>query len=196
MNPSKNHLCLIVPTVFIFCFGIQVLLFGRIYSHLETKPTENYDLILTYSDEGSMQPVLDLALSQRKPLYISISPPERNPLFLNSILGLKNVYVESNANTTDQNARYAAKFIRRGNYKNVVLDVGWFHVPRALFLTKLYLLGSGVKVIPCAKVSAPFAWWTRPLFWVELLKFWGSIGRVVLAFWGWETGLYVPVNRK
>ena len=135
-----------------------------------------------------MEPALALARSHHKPLYVSQAPWEENPFPHLAETDTTQINMDLTSATTDQNARRAANFIIAGGYKVIVLDVDWFHVPRALFLTRLYLLGSGVKVIPCSKTGLPTHWWTKRLFLNELYKFWGSMGRVVLAFFGKETG--------
>ena len=182
-------------------------------------PAGDFDLVLTYSDLASLDPALELAFSREKPLFVSQAPWELPP-FPNQPPGkLKSVYVDTFSRTTDANARQAARFIKRGGYKKVVLDVAWFHLPRALFLTRLYLLGSGVEVIPCAKTLPPglstigpgtpnasasagglstgaAIWWKSRLFHVELFKFWGSLGRVALAAVGLETGPNGPPKNQ
>ena len=183
----------------LFSFGALVLLvaaqlayFIPIIQAESTQPSGDFDLVLTYSDLSNMDPALDLALAHSKPLFISQAPWEPNPFTNRPPGNLRNVFIDSFAKTTDWNARDAARFIKRGGYKRVVLDVAWFHVPRALFLTRLYLLGSGVEVIPCTKTPVPQRWWADRLFHIELFKFWGSLGRVALAAVGWETGPNEP----
>jgi hypothetical protein len=171
-----------------FILGLQVIYFGALIHNTGTVPDGHFDLILTYSDAQPMESALQLASSQHVPLYISQAPWEGKPFSKHPPADLTQVHLDPTAATTDQNARRAAAFIRQGGYHRVVLDVGWFHVPRALFLTRLYLLGSGVEVVPCSIVPKPAQWWTKRLFWVELIKFWGSMGRVILAFLGWQTG--------
>lgn len=166
----------------------QLIYFIVIIGKTTTLPTQDFDLVLTYSDAETMVPALKLAQSRHKPLYVSIAPWEPTPFRNMPLSGLKEVHIDPRGKTTDQNARRAAEFIRQGGYKRVVLDVAWFHVPRSLFLTKLYLLGSGVEVTPCDRFPAPLHWWMARLLRIEFFKFWGSLGRVLLALDGWETG--------
>jgi hypothetical protein len=166
----------------------QALYFLSVLGSLGKTPAGDFDLVLTYSDVPTMDPALDLALSRDKPLYVSQAPWEGNPFPRRSAADLARVVLDPTGATTDQNARQAAAYIRKGGYQRVLLDVGWFHVPRALFLTRLYLAGSGVKVAACSKSPLPPGWWAQPLLHTEILKFWGSLGRVGLAFFGWETG--------
>lgn len=177
----------------VFAF-LGVLLFSElfyfllVFKSLDCNPVADFDLVVAYSDSNTEQPALDLALSRDKPLYVSQAPWERYPFPKCPAADLKKITVDPTAQTTDQNARRAVAFIKRGGYKRVALMVGWFHLPRALFLTRLYLLGSGVTVIPCAKSPLPTYWWKDWLLHREIFKFWGSLGRVALAACGWETG--------
>jgi len=94
--------------------------------------------------------------------------------------------VEDRARTTDQNARYTAPLVRKAGAKRVTLALPWYHLPRALFLTRLYLMGSGVTVTPYATLAAPDHWWLNRNFYAELLKFWGSLARIGLSWFGVE----------
>ncbi len=94
--------------------------------------------------------------------------------------------LENRARTTDQNARYCAPMILRTGAKRVVLALPWYHLPRALFLTRYYLLGRGISVTPYATTPLPSGWFFRPFFWEEMVKFWGSLGRIALSWVGVE----------
>ena len=50
------------------------------------------------------------------------------------------VTIDHYARTTDQNARNAVRFLEKGNYQRALLVTNWYHMPRDLFLTRLYLL--------------------------------------------------------
>jgi hypothetical protein len=188
MRISIRRIRLALLALLFLIFGVQFLYFFSRIKSTGTDPGRDFDLVLTYSDLTSMRPALDLALSQHKPLYVSQAPWEANPFSHLAIADLALVHLDPNATTTDQNARRAAAFIQQGGYHKVVLDVDWFHVPRALFLTRLYLMGSRVEVMACDKTTLPPQWWNQRWFHIELYKFWGSIVRVILAFLGWETG--------
>ncbi len=177
--------------IFLLLFGFQMVYFTRIYTHADFRPQQDFDLVLSWNAEGA-QPVLDMALSYHKPLFLSLAPWDQNPFAQRSAADLAQVYIDTKATTTVQNASIASAFIRKGGYKKVLLDVDWFHLPRSLFLTRLYLLGGGVEVIPCMKTPLPNRWWSNRDFHVELYKFWGSLGRVGLALVGFETGPSVP----
>ncbi len=90
------------------------------------------------------------------------------------------------AQTTDANARNTALIVKRLGAKSVVLVTSWYHLSRAAFLMRLYLVGSGVKVYPVAAEERPARFWDEGQFWLESVKFWGSLGRVALAKLGFE----------
>jgi hypothetical protein len=173
---------------FAVLLAFQFFYFFFIYKSLEKILPADFDLVLTYSDSTTLEPALVLALSHHKPLYVSQAPWEGRPFPGRPMADLREVYIDPTATTTDQNARRAAQFIRQGGYRKVVLDVSWAHVPRSLFLTRLYLMGSGVSIIPCSTKEVPSDWWHNRALRVEMVKFWGSIGRVALAAVGFETG--------
>lgn len=96
------------------------------------------------------------------------------------------ITVDHFAMTTDQNARNAVQFLKKGGYHRALLVTSWFHMPRALFLTRIYLLGSGISVQPFYYEEVPSNVWSQPDFWGELFRFWGSLVRVALAAVGFE----------
>jgi hypothetical protein len=91
-------------------------------------------------------------------------------------------------------------------------------MPRALFLTRLYLLmenqhptqshkdtkngkflingkgeetsDSGISVEPYFFEPIPKHYWLEPDFWAEIFRFWGSLVRVVLAGVGFEKPVF------
>jgi hypothetical protein len=170
MKSLSRRKGLVLFGLLLIVLGLQVIYFYSLIHNTGTAPGGSFDLILTYSDAQPMEPALELAQSQHKPLYVSQAPWEAKPFSKITPADLTQLYLDPHAATTDQNARRAAAFIRQGGYRQVVLDVGWFHVPRALFLTKLYLLGSGVEVVPCSITAKPTQWWTKRSFRLELFK--------------------------
>lgn len=94
--------------------------------------------------------------------------------------------LENRARTTDQNARYCAPMILKAGAKRVVLALPWYHLPRALFLTRYYLRGNNITVTPYATLPLPAGWFLRPHFWEEMVKFWGSLARIALSWVGVE----------
>lgn len=84
------------------------------------------------------------------------------------------------AATTDGNARYVAPLLRGLGAREVLLVTDWYHLPRALFLTRLYLAFSGIHVDPVAAGGVPGHPWKSPALQSEGFKFWGSLLRVIL----------------
>ena len=172
--------------------ALEFLYFTFTYRTLNPVPPPDFDLVLKYTDSGSLKFPLALAERFHKPLYISKALSEGGKFYRKFPRGLE-VTVDSRGRTTDANARYSAPFIRSHGYKRVLLVTGWVHAPRALFLTRFYLWGSGVSVIACPSEPVPMDWWRQRGFWKEGAKFWGSLGRVFLASLGWETGPDEPI---
>ena len=92
------------------------------------------------------------------------------------------VFIEGRALTTDQNARYAAEVLKRLPARKVVLVTSWWHMSRALLMTRLYLAGSGFTLYRYPSDSRPSNVWTSKLFWKEYAKTYGSLGRAFLAW--------------
>lgn len=83
--------------------------------------------------------------------------------------------MEPRARTTAQNARYVARLALDQGCASVLIVTSWWHLPRALFLTDIAFLGSGVRVAGWA-VDAPLgSAWGDPRVWLECLRFWGSL---------------------
>ncbi len=167
----------------------EALYFSLTYRSLQPVPPAQFELVLKYTDSGSLKFALALAESSHKPIFISRAPWEGTLVYRKIPKSLK-VTIDSSGRTTDANARHSAAFIRANGFKRVLLVTAWFHEPRALFLTRFYLGGSGVSVTACSSEPVPAGWWRRGEFWAEIFKFWGSLGRVILASapLGWETG--------
>lgn len=85
------------------------------------------------------------------------------------------ILLEPDARTTAQNARFVARLIRDHDIKSVMVLTSWWHLPRALFLTKLALMGQGVRVDGIAVGSPVEQEWKEAELWMELLRFWGSL---------------------
>jgi DUF218 domain len=85
------------------------------------------------------------------------------------------ILLEPNARTTAQNARYVAQVLRDHGCRSVLVISSWWHLPRALFLTHLALLGSGVDIAGLASESPPPRIWSDPNVWLECMRFWGSL---------------------
>lgn len=155
----------------------------------------NYDLVIAYGGDAWVPPyAAKLASTLQKPLYVSDSPWdavkdwESIPIELHA-----NVVINTQANTTDQNARHSVLFMKQNGFKHALLVTSWDHAPRALFLTRLYMLGTGLSVESHPSEAAPVNWWIYRAAWIQLKKFWGSLGRVGLYAIGFETG---PNNNR
>lgn len=168
--------------------AVQVFYYAAVYRSFSAQPPGPFDLVLKYTDSGSLRFALDLAVRFHRPLFISKTDWDPVPFHGRLPPGHPPVYVDDRGKTTDSNARFSAPFIRSHGFKRVLLVTAWYHEPRSLFLTRLYLLGSGVSVAVFPSEPLPPDWWRRRVFWVELGKFWGSLGRAFLAAGGWETG--------
>lgn len=85
--------------------------------------------------------------------------------------------------STFEDVYNAKQIISQHNYHSIVLVTSSYHLPRALFLLKTSLLGSGLKVdvqhYPVAmreKLNSPKA---IKLFCNEIIKLWGSTAEMV-----------------
>lgn len=193
-NPSEGGLFNISKAVQkarpILIFLIFILLAGEgvyfacIYYSLP-KTTPSAELVLVYGGDW-----------KRANFIAGWDGPGPPPIFLisgwnffipnPSILMGKRVQMENQSKTTDQNARYCAPLIIAAGVKKVVLALPWYHLPRALLLTRYYLRGSGVTVEPYATSPLPENWIFNFWFQQEYLKFWGSWIRVGLSWIGIE----------
>jgi uncharacterized SAM-binding protein YcdF (DUF218 family) len=86
--------------------------------------------------------------------------------------------------TTDGNARYAAHSIKGNKCRKVILVTSWYHIPRALMLLKLYLWNYHVQLYVFSSDEKPTMYWMSPELYLEIVKFWGSCGRVILEKFG------------
>jgi len=163
---------------------LQIAYFLRVCGK-RPDPAFQPDLVVVYGGEiPSSRFGLDLAKTLGCPIYISEATWKLVPFKTEITVMGNSATIDPRALTTDQNARYAALFIRQGGYKRVALVCAWHHEPRALFLTRLYLLGSGVRVEPYPNEPSPAFYWARELFWLQWVKLWGSLARVALEWVG------------
>jgi len=125
---------------------------------------------------------LEIAVDMRCP-YLIVSDNEfeikRLKPKLKKAWNLK-IETDLSATTTDANARNTAVIIKKLGIKSVVLVTSWYHIPRSAILLRLYLLGSGVKVYPVAAEPPPPHFYLKGIFWLEMLKLWGSLGRAAI----------------
>lgn len=94
------------------------------------------------------------------------------------------IRVVGGAYTTDQNARTVVPVLKELRIRSAVLVTSWYHMPRAYFLTRLYLLGSGITLDCGPAESVPAGWWRRAELVRELPRFWGSLFRAGAALVG------------
>ncbi len=85
------------------------------------------------------------------------------------------VVLEPRAHTTAQNARYVAALALPRGCRSLLVETSWWHLPRALFLTHLALLGHGVRVRGIAWRPATGPALKSAQVWTEGLRFWGSL---------------------
>ena len=145
-------------------------------------------MVLVYGGETAkrISAGLDIARKYRVPYFLVSSGKEevKDALGRFGNPGSAKVIIEDKARTTDQNARFSSSLIRRLPVKTLVLVTSRFHMPRALFLTRLYLLGTSVKVYPFPSDSSDTQTWKSRELRQEYLRFWGSLGRIVLSWFG------------
>ena len=96
------------------------------------------------------------------------------------------VRIVHGAYTTDQNARTTAPVLKELHVKSVILVTSWYHMPRALLVTRLYLLGSGIEIMRVSAEVRPKEWWRERRLWMEIPRMWGTAWRVGLAVVGIE----------
>jgi uncharacterized SAM-binding protein YcdF (DUF218 family) len=166
--------------------AILIIQFAFFFSVCARNPgPEKPDLVVVYGGlTRSSLHGLELAKAFDCPIYFSESVQTVHTLQKALPALSVPVTIDPRARTTDQNARYAAPFIRNGGYKRVALVCAWHHMPRALFLARLYLLGSGMKVVPYPNETSPERFWAKRNFWRQFLMLWGSLLRVGLHCFG------------
>lgn len=93
------------------------------------------------------------------------------------------LWLNQEPSTTDSDARYAAGVLKKLKVQKAVLVTSWFHLPRSIFLLRLYLAFSGIHVEPVAPDKPPEDAKNERIFQMEYVKFWGSLGRAgIFAF--------------
>ncbi|HTC22621.1 MAG TPA: YdcF family protein [bacterium] len=110
-------------------------------------------------------------------------------------LSKAHLWVNQQASTTDGDARYAAALLKRFKIQRAILVTSWFHLPRSIFLLKLYTAFSGITIIPLSVDQAPDDPWDQRMYQLEFVKLWGSLGRVALhAVHAFQNHLPAPRN--
>ena len=139
-----------------------------------------YDLVLYYTGTTNIHRAMDMALAGPAPLFISGAVSQQDLWEIQKRMQNLPISDDPRALTTDQNARDSAPYIRQKGYRRVLLVCSWDHLPRALFLTRFYLMCSGVSIVPYSSRPVPHGWWHTRRAWIQLFKFWGSLGRIAL----------------
>lgn len=167
---------------------LQVLFDLSVYRQARQVTTSSAPMVAYYTGWGDPNTVLKpWAVSDPKPkLLISGAGMDADRVRRSYGLSEDRLIIESEARTTDQNARYSAPLIKASGVKTVLLALPWYQMPRAVFLTRLYLWGSGVQVTPYLLNPLPERWYLDRFFLWEMVKFWGSLGRVTLSWVGIE----------
>jgi hypothetical protein len=167
---------------------VQAVLCGFVYHSAQQSLSSPPDLVAYYT--GGPNPAVALKPWSKSPtgpkLLLSGVGMGEAWLRKSYAMGPDRLLIESEARTTDQNARYSAPMIRDSGAKQMLLVLPWYQMPRALFLTRFYLWGSGVKVTPYLISPPPKNWVLDNHFLWELVKFWGSLARIGLSWVGIE----------
>ena len=179
---------------------IQLLYMTIIILKTSTYPStsELFDTVLVYDGAGDRRDLASFNLASRlhvRNLIISSFRPndEIGYFKVKSTEIAINIMIEKNSLTTDQNARYSIPILKMQKAKSVVLLTSWYHMPRSYLLTRLYSIGSGIHWVCVSAEPLPKEWWKQKELLVELYKFWGSLGRVVLATTGIENWPVPPL---
>ncbi len=163
-----------------------------------------YAHVITERNQGISNPTLVLVFSggeSRVPFAIHWSQQHSVPYWLASGLtwnalhhkfqqngkpGHAIIILEPHAKTTDENARFSVALIKTLPIRSIDLVTSWYHLPRALLLLHYYLWRSNIHVYGLESDSPPRNFFKTGIFWLEMLKLWGSFGRVILSYWGIE----------
>ncbi len=190
MKKSLKPLLVLSGLLFSFVlifFVLEVLYFRSVYLNFpQTAPPAQ--MVLVYSGGENRTSVVRQWDKAAPPPVFLFSGWDYKKADLKKATGLVDdrLWVEDKSRTTDQNARYCVPLILQSGDKDLVLALPWYHLPRALFLTRFYLKGMDVMVTPYAGGPLPDHWWSSPYFRLELFKFWGSLLRILLADIGVE----------
>jgi uncharacterized SAM-binding protein YcdF (DUF218 family) len=135
LRPEISFIFAILFTFALLFLG-EVLFFNAVYEKAVADPPVGYDLVLMYCGSGKADRAVELGLRGKAPVFVSGDSHEvpGNRKELSASLPY---WVDSRPQTTDQNARDSAPFIRERGFRRVLLLTRWDHCPRALFLTEL-----------------------------------------------------------
>jgi uncharacterized SAM-binding protein YcdF (DUF218 family) len=90
------------------------------------------------------------------------------------------IWINEGFTYTDGDARYAAKLLKKLKVHRAVLVTSWYHLPRSAFLLHMYLAFSGIQFDTVMADTPPDDARDQRLFQMEMVKFWGSLGRAAL----------------
>lgn len=149
------------------------------YVFHQPQPTLQADMLAVY---GGDQGRYDMGWStERRGHFKYLVFSDMSAEFVAQMEGIKGrprfaqLLLEPKARATTQNARYVARLIVSHGCHSVLVVTSWWHLPRALLLTHLALLGRGVYITGLASDIPPDQIWENPSVWWELLRLWGSL---------------------
>jgi uncharacterized SAM-binding protein YcdF (DUF218 family) len=142
------------------------------------------DLCVVLSgNDARFEPGIRLMQSQNPSPYFMISSADATALRRYfeewGMPGRAQVIPESRATTSVENALIVSRLAKERGFKSILMITSWYHLPRAYFLFKAYLFGSGIRLFAYAFDARPGDWFTEPIFRIELARFWGSLGRIL-----------------
>jgi hypothetical protein len=182
MRRIRKALAVVVAVVIAQCWYMKGVITGEPAEELSPP-----DCVLVYGG-GPQRIVAGLMVAeQMKAKWVVYSAGAEEPV--PKPKGGRHKYevrIVRGAYTTDQNARTTAPVIKELHAKSVILVTSWYHMPRALLVTHLYLLGSGIEVMRVSAEGRPKAWWRERRLWMEIPRMWGTALRVGLAVVGVE----------
>ncbi len=156
------------------------------YIALETRPPaprtgQVFDLVAVFggTDDRVRSGLAWCRLGGGRAFVLSDAGPDELEDFFNAYgrPGHARVIPEPYARTTDENARLSGRIARREGFRNVLLVTSWYHIPRSYLLLRLELAGSGIRVATLSAEAPPRGFLRERIFWLEYLKFWGSLAR-------------------
>jgi len=86
------------------------------------------------------------------------------------------VLLEPEARSTEQNAQFVGRLLESRKCHSVVVVTAWWHLPRALLLSRWLWREKAVEVTGVACNVRPDNYVLDRKFLAELFKFWGSLG--------------------
>jgi len=164
----------------------QVLLFGWVVMSIRENRVPSGNAVVVYGGDSARIPAGFRVAEKVSARWIFFSGSEEAAIREGRRRMPRgcSVRIVGEAYTTDQNARTVVPVLKKLKIRSAVLVTSWYHLPRAYFLTRLYLLGSGITLDMASADSVPAEWWKRPDLLREFPRFWGSLFRVGLSLFG------------